>query len=159
MYVKASYPPARFTSKTMLKIFKVVMEVGNWGSILMVRENALRIQRWRYPNHEHKYPGKSTERIVGFRGRAIGCGQRLKRAMALSIHSVATYIHLRYISTICYELKTTRYETTDANMKQTRANKGRGGAGERCDSNITSIIQQEYPLLFRLGTRPRLLLM
>jgi hypothetical protein len=78
---------------------------------------------------------------VGFRGQAIGCGQRLKRAMALSIHSVATYIHVRYISTICYELKTTRYETTDANMKQTWANKGWGGAGERCDSNITSIIQ------------------
>jgi hypothetical protein len=27
---------------------------------------------------------------VGFRGRAIGCGQRLKRAMALSIDFVAT---------------------------------------------------------------------
>jgi hypothetical protein len=33
---------------------------------------------------------------VGFRGRAIGCGQRLKRAMASSIDSVATYTVYMY---------------------------------------------------------------
>jgi hypothetical protein len=44
--------------------------------------------------------------IVEFQARASGCGQCLKRAMTSSIHSLGTYIHVLYITTICYELKT-----------------------------------------------------
>jgi hypothetical protein len=41
------------------------------------------------------------------------------------------------------------------NTKQIRANKGRGDAGERCDSNIRAIFQQETQMS-ALGTESTL---